>query len=84
MSSFTDHLLSTAQIYADHRRLSLSRVSTLVFGDGRKLRMLREGGDLTTCRFEVAMVWLAAHWPADVPWPTDVPRPDPSHEGDPT
>lgn len=77
MSLLTDRLLIAATAFASHRRLSISRVSTLVFGDGRKLKMVGEGGDLTTGRFEMAMRWFSANWPADLDWPAEVPRPAP-------
>ncbi|MFC5989713.1 hypothetical protein [Limoniibacter endophyticus] len=62
--------------YADARKLSLSRVSTIVFGDGKVLSRLEGNSDLTTSRYEAAMQWLSANWPEGIDWPVDVVRPD--------
>lgn len=70
-----DQLLSTASAYAAARDLSLSRVSTIVFGDGKILSKLAVGSDLTTSRYEASMAWLSANWPDDAAWPPNVPRP---------
>jgi hypothetical protein len=56
--------------------LSLARVSTLVFNEGKKLEAIASrGADLATGRFENAMRWFSAHWPEGCDWPSDVPRP---------
>lgn len=39
-------------------------VSHRVFGDTKKLGALRRGGDITVRRFNAAMAWFAANWPA--------------------
>lgn len=36
-----------------------------IFGDSKKLNALREGGDLTTARFNATICWLSEGWPAD-------------------
>lgn len=41
-----------------------STVSYRVFGDSKKLTALRNGGDITVSRFNAAMGWFAANWPA--------------------
>lgn len=74
----TNQLILVARAYADHRGLSLSRVSTLVFNDGKKLDGLVDGKDLATSRFENALAWFSSNWPDGAVWPADVPRPDPS------
>lgn len=53
----------------------MSRVSTIVFNDGKKLAAIEGGADLQTSKFEQAMAWFSAHWPDDTAWPDDVPRP---------
>ena len=67
-------LLSLARHYAGARGLSLSRVSTLVFSDGKVLARLSSGGDITTGRFEGAMHWFGSNWPDGCDWPSDIPR----------
>lgn len=44
-------------------------VSHRVFGDSKKLTQLRNGADITTGRFNAAMAWFAANWPASRPVP---------------
>lgn len=71
-----DHLISVSEAFAAARGLSRSRVSTIVFGDGRKLDLvIRDGADITTRRLEAAMSWFSANWPAGAAWPDGVPRP---------
>lgn len=74
--TLTHHLFTVSDAFAAARKLSRSRVSTLVFGDGRKLDLMHEqGADITTRRFEAAMRWFSAHWPEGAAWPEGVPRP---------
>ena len=71
-----DHLISVSEAFAAARGLSRSRVSTIVFGDGRKLDLvIRDGADITTRRLEAAMAWFSANWPEGAVWPDGVPRP---------
>ncbi|OBQ68383.1 hypothetical protein EFV37_25205 [Mesorhizobium loti] len=70
-----DHLVKVATTYAAEKGLSLSRVSTIVFGDGKVLDRLQGTADLTTSRFEAAMLWFSNNWPADLAWPDGVTRP---------
>lgn len=70
-----DHLVKVATTYAAEKGLSLSRVSTIVFGDGKVLDRLQGSADLTTSRFEGAMLWFSNNWPADLEWPEGVTRP---------
>lgn len=74
--TLTDHLLIVSDAYAAARKLSRSRVSTIVFGDGRKLDLMHEqGADIRTRRFEAAMRWFSNNWPEGADWPEAVPRP---------
>jgi len=69
-------MLRVSEAFCHARGLSASRVSTLVFNDGKRLALLAAGGDLTTSTFERAMAWLSDNWPDGAEWPADVPRPD--------
>ena len=72
----TEQLLAVADAYCAANELSLSRVSTLIFNDGKRLAAIREGGDLYTGRFEQAMRWFSDRWPeGDETWPLGVARP---------
>lgn len=71
-----DQILTVARTYCDARGLSPSRVSTLVFNDGKKIGAIEAGGDLLTDKFEQAMVWFSDHWPDKATWPADIARPE--------
>lgn len=75
--TLVDRLLTVASTYAEARGLSMSRVSTLIFGDGKVLDRLAKGRDVTTGRFEGAMQWLSDNWPVGAHWPEGVDRPPP-------
>lgn len=73
--SFISQLVMVADAFCAACKLSRSRVSTLIFNDGKALDRLARGGDLYTASYQRAMKWFSEHWPADVAWPSDVPRP---------
>lgn len=70
-----DHIIRLGGSYCDATELSLSRVSTLVFNDGKILARLAAGSDITTGRYQRALQWFSDHWPEGLDWPSDVPRP---------
>lgn len=76
--AMTDQILTVADAYCEAKKLSRARVSTLVFNDGKKIDLIANGADLSTGKFESAMSWFSANWPADVDWPTGIPRPSAS------
>jgi len=74
--TLTEQLLIVARAYCTARELSLARVSTLVFNDGKKLDgIANKGVDLATGRFEAAMRWFSDNWPAGTCWPDHIVRP---------
>lgn len=73
--TLVSQLLIVTDAYRRARGLSQSRVATLLFNDGKKLALLRAGGDLVTGSYERALAWLSENWPDDTPWPADVRRP---------
>lgn len=70
-----DDLLTVAGTFAEARSLSEWRVSTLIFGEGTRIKHLREGGDMGARRVARGMQWLSANWPDGAEWPLSVPRP---------
>lgn len=70
-----ERLLIVAAEYARIRELSVSRVSTLVFRDGKVLDRLAGSADLTTTRYEGAMAWFSQNWPDGEAWPDGISRP---------
>lgn len=77
--TLVSQLLIVANAFCQARTLAVSRVSTLVFNDGKALARLARGGDLHTGSYERAMIWFSIHWPEGAEWPADVPRPAPLH-----
>lgn len=74
--TLTDQLLAVARAYSEARGLSMARVSTLVFNEGKKLDAVEfHGADLATGRFEKAMRWFSDNWPGEAVWPAEVVRP---------
>lgn len=72
----TEQLICVADAFCKAKGLSSSRVSTLIFNDGKRLDAIREGGDLYTGRLEHGLEWFSANWPeGDDTWPLGVPRP---------
>lgn len=70
-----DTLLLVSEAYASARSLSESRVSTLAFGEGTRLKHVREGGDMGARRVQRGIQWFSDNWPDGAEWPADVPRP---------
>lgn len=73
-----DTLLLVAEAYASARSLSESRVSTLAFGEGTRLKHIREGGDMGARRVQRGLQWFSDNWPDGAEWPASVPRPAPT------
>ncbi|MFG1262341.1 hypothetical protein [Xanthobacter aminoxidans] len=73
--TLVSQLLIVTDAFSRARGLSQSRVATLLFNDGKKLALLRAGGDLVTGSYERALCWLSENWPEDAPWPSEVRRP---------
>lgn len=80
MTNLRDQLIAVADAYCDARRLSRSRVSTIVFNAGAALDRIASGRDLNTGNWERAMRWFSENWPSDAEWPVAVERPAPSTE----
>lgn len=69
------HLILLADEYARVGAVEEKTVSHRVFDDSKKLRLLREGGDITVGRFNSAVRWFSANWPEGADWPAEIPRP---------
>ncbi len=72
----SSEIIRLSHIYATHRGLKMSSVSTYMSGSGDTLKRLIAGRDLTTKKAHRLVLWLSAHWPADLAWPADIPRPE--------
>lgn len=69
------NLLLLCEGYAAAKGLTLSRVSTVVFNDGKVIARLKAGADITVGRLEAAVRWFDSNWPEDLPWPEGLQRP---------
>ena len=75
MNQITE-LLSIVDAYMVATGRKETTVSTTVFNDGKKLTSLRDGtADIGTRRYNSAIVWFSANWPASAVWPAGVSRP---------
>ena len=70
-------LLAITDAYCAATGRSASRVSTLIFNDGKRIAAIKDGGDLATGRFEHGMSWFSGNWPKDADWPEGIARPEP-------
>jgi len=59
-------------------KMADATISTRLFNDGKRIGILRNGGDIGTRRFVTAVQWLSDKWPAGVEWPPNIERPVPS------
>jgi hypothetical protein len=71
-----DDLLIVARTYSGITNRSLSRTSTIVLRDRRRLPMMESGKcSITVRNYELAMRWFSEHWPDGYKWPSGVDRP---------
>jgi hypothetical protein len=68
-------LTALARLYATHRGLSLSTVSTYAANDGKYFGRLEAGAGCTIAKANRILVWFDANWPADLEWPRAISRP---------
>lgn len=73
-----DHLLTLVSPFCAARRISEARLSTLLFNDGKRVALLRAGGDISSRKLVEAFQWFSDHWPDGADWPPSVPRPEPT------
>jgi hypothetical protein len=74
--NFRQHLIVLIDVYAAAKRISPSRVATILFSSGAKYRQLVEGADINVGRFEDAVKWLSENWPEGTDWPEGIARPE--------
>lgn len=69
-------LIDLSNRYCVATERTRSAVSKRVFNDGKVLDKLAAGGDLTTSRYQMALLWFSENWPENAEWPTGIPRPE--------
>ena len=75
-----EKLLDLAERFAEARRLSISRVSTLVRNDGKFFKNLADGKDCTLGTLDHCVQWFSDRWPDNTVWPEGLERPAKSSE----
>jgi hypothetical protein len=70
-----DQFLALCRLYAEAKDISLGRLSSQMFDDGKKIPAIEAGSDLTTRRFESGVRFLAENWPPELAWPDHTRRP---------
>ena len=73
-----DDFLLLGQIFATHRGMTRSTVSTYMTGSGATFRRLEEGRSITLRRANRILQNFSDHWPAELAWPEGIERPAPS------
>jgi hypothetical protein len=71
----TQQLLTVAREYARATNRTLGTVSFLALGDGKRLKEIEGGADITTGRLERTLAWFSDNWPPEGVWPAEVARP---------
>jgi len=69
------HLLKVVDAYQKATGLADGTLGTYVFNDGKQVKRLRIGKDITVGRFNDALRWFSAHWPDGAVWPDGIARP---------
>jgi len=71
-----DQFFRLVERFAEAKGITESTASVHLFNDGKRLRLLREGGDLGVRKMEDAIQYLSDHWPEGTGWPREIKRPD--------
>jgi hypothetical protein len=71
-----DIFLELVSRFAEVNGISEATVSTRLFNDGKRLKLLREGGDLGVRKLDDAVQFMSDHWPEGKSWPRNIRRPD--------
>ncbi|WP_224406159.1 hypothetical protein [Afifella sp. IM 167] len=64
-----EQLLVLSDGYRAVTGLSVSRLSTILFNDGKALSRISEGSDVHTRTWERAVAWFRENWPKGADWP---------------
>ena len=77
-------LLRLAKIFAAHKGLTPTTVSSYITGSGDTFTRLELGRTMTVRRLADLFQKFSDQWPSNAAWPSDIPRPEPSaSSGDP-
>lgn len=56
-------------------KMADATISTRLFNDGKRISILRNGGDIGTRRLSTAIQWFSNNWPTDAEWPSEIEKP---------
>ncbi len=70
------HIIALADAWLVATGLRETTLSNRLFGESKKLSLLRSGSDLTTGRYRMAVRWFAENWPENTDWPDFIPMPE--------
>jgi hypothetical protein len=76
----TIDLVTLAELYAAHRGLALSTISTYAANDGKYFGNLKKGSGCTLSRAVRLLAWFDANWGPDLEWPRHISRPSKSRK----
>ena len=69
------HILELADEYLRVEAIRETALSNRLFGESKKLALLRAGTDLTLSRYRLAVEWFSVNWPDGAEWPNGIARP---------
>ena len=67
---------TTSNLQAGEKRLSESRISTIVLNDGKRIKNVRNGADMGGKLIGRCLQWYSDNWPSSAEWPSVVFRPE--------
>ena len=76
MDDTAGRFVATLELFAEHKRLSITTVSRLATGSGDTVDRLQRGGTITIRRMDRALRYVSEHWPDDLGWPAHTRRPN--------
>lgn len=72
----TQQILRLADEYLRVVNIRETALSSRLFGESKKLALLRGGADLTVTRYRQVVNWFSENWPSDAVWPDAIARPE--------
>ena len=73
-----DDLLLLVEPFRAKRDISVSRLSMLIFNDGKRLKaMFEKNSDIGSRGLRVAFQWFSDNWPQGAEWPLTCRAPPP-------
>lgn len=71
----TLHILLLADEWLRATGLAETTLSNRIFGESKKISLIRGGGGLTVERYRHSVLWFSSTWPEGAEWPDAIARP---------